>query len=178
MTDHYLWVDLETTGLDPNRCGILEIAAVLTTTDMKVIDEFESFVLYEESFEREAWEMHNKNGLIAEYEAMNKGHGRAPYREHVEKQLIWLFRGNNVTNPMLAGASVHFDRAFIRHHMRLLDEHLHYRHLDVSAITEMMRGLGYELPDMPASEHRAMSDIRRTMATYRYWREVVGRSGR
>jgi len=169
--EYYLWIDLETTGLNPNLCEVVEIAAVLTTAEMKIVAEYESLV---QTSNRLSWQpaalaMHARNGLIERWSDGEKRH-----IETVEIGLLRMLDDHGASRAMLAGSSVHFDRGFIRRNMTILDDALHYRHLDVSAITEMMRGLGYELPVSPPSEHRAMSDIKRSISLYRHWREVVG----
>ena len=173
--NHYLWIDLETTGLDPERCGIIEIAAVLTTPDMEVLAEYEALVggpPYGLAWEDGALALHSGNGLLERWATesnMNKfGPGTCA------KGIAQLLMAYEVRRPMLAGSSVHFDRRFIARHMGLLHPQLHYRHLDVSAITEMMINLGYPMPEVPPSDHTAMADIKRSMAIYRHWRDVVG----
>lgn len=166
---HYLWIDLETTGLDADRCGIIEIAAVLTTDCMNVIEVYESLVEGTHKWEAGAQKLHLENGLISRL-----CEGVLKHPETIELDILRMLDDRDVKRPTLAGSSVHFDRTFIRRYMRHLDDELDYRHLDVSAITEMMRGLGYELPNAPPSDHTAMADIERSMALYRYWREVIG----
>lgn len=167
---HYLWIDLETTGFDPERCGIIEVAAILTTDRMNVIEVYESLVdAGSHHWEDGAIKMHQKNGLIARrFTSASKHIGT------IERDILRMLDERGVKRPMLAGSSVHFDRTFIHNDMQGLDEALHYRHLDVSAIAEMMRGLGYELPELPPPNHTALSDIHGSIKLFRHWRGVVG----
>lgn len=173
MTDqkHYLWLDLETTGLDPGRCAIIEIAAVLTTHTLDVLGEYETSVgvLGPAVWEAGALRMHAENGLIARWSSDLVN----PDVAEIDGEMCSWINDLDVKRPILAGASVHFDRSFIQVHLPKLDDALHYRHLDVSAITEMMVSAGHTMPDAAPSEHRAMSDVRRTMALYEHWLSVA-----
>lgn len=172
MSKHLLWIDLETTGLDPDRCGIIEIAAVLTTERMEEIGRYEAFVECPDGtiWEPHAMKMHANSGLIERW-----CDGERLELSSVAYDLVGILEAHEIYNPTLAGSSVHFDRRFIRKHMGALDRALSYRHLDVRPITMMMESIGHDSPEAEPS-HRSMADIRQTMEIYRHWRDVVGKS--
>lgn len=170
MSDLFLWVDLETTGLDPSKDVILEVAAILTDDTLKELEAFTTVIDQSgwwaaASGERrrlvapEVREMHEASGLLGESlvpygDAM--GANQAGYR------LSALFNDHDHDRIILAGSSVHFDREFIRRAWSWLDGMLHYRHLDISSVETLLRvaGVEFERGDRP---HRAEPDIRDTL---------------
>jgi oligoribonuclease len=163
MNKHqFLWLDLETTGLDPVRCRILEWAAVLAADaadgDMQPIEAFDSVIHVEpgaELLEMDATvrKMHTANGLLAECFA-----GGATLGES-EAFLIELVGGEATRDVVLAGGGVQFDLGFLRVHMPRFARCLSYRVLDVNALIacEQSWGEGFERETVKA--HRARSDV-------------------
>src|SRR5690554_7393988 len=85
--EYYLWIDLETTGLNPNLCEVVEIAAVLTTAEMKIVAEYESLV---QTSNRLSWQpaalaMHARNGLIERWSDGEKRHIETRSEEHTSE---------------------------------------------------------------------------------------------
>lgn len=160
-----LWIDLETTGLDPKKCSILEVAAVVTTPKLFPIGIVEEVVkpkgkgeLWEEMND---WcrEQHTSSGLWREVVAS------LIRVDDAECQILALIERwfPDDVKPILGGQSVHFDRGFIREHMPELDRRLSHRHIDVTAFMEMISRthVGSPLVKRPGSEtkHRALDDI-------------------
>lgn len=148
-----LWVDLETTGLDPFHDDILEIAVVesefsdpfgpwefIIDTPVKLTPR--ELVPYIQA-------MHTANGLLADCMANGETVTRA--------EDVILARMSPGT-PLIAGSSVHFDLAFLRVHMPRLAARLHYRTYDVRSIELFCQSLG--MPELEKGDaHRAMADV-------------------
>ena len=153
-----LWIDLEMTGLDPEKDKILEVAAIGTNMSLKEVGRFEAVVkvsdkLMKERMVGEFWEKNSKSrdGLMAQ----NKD-GK-PIKE-VEEELLSFLDKNFTKEIYLAGNSIHQDRKFIEREMPELNKRLHYRMLDVSAwkiYFEQALGRRFIKPE----NHRASDDI-------------------
>ncbi len=153
-----LWVDLEMTGLSPEKDRILEVAAIATDMKLEQIATFEAVVNVDEELMRERmvgefWEKNKKarEGLTAQNE-----NGR-PVAE-VERDLIEFLDRNFGKEVYLAGNSIHQDRKFIEREMPELNRRLHYRMLDVSAWKIYFENALKKKFTKP-EDHRAMSDI-------------------
>jgi len=169
-----LWLDLETTGLDPIKDSILEVAAM--TADLEAPFETGSpyetvlnFNLQGISVHPAVIEMHTKNGL---WKACAQS---ATFLGEVEEQLLSMIpqstdRENQTT---LAGSSISFDLSFIRQKMPKLARLLHYRVYDVSSVVLFCRSLG--MSKLPKAEaHRAMADVRESVQLAKHCADWVG----
>ncbi|MDO4760127.1 MAG: oligoribonuclease [Candidatus Saccharibacteria bacterium] len=153
-----LWVDLEMTGLSPEKDRILEVAAIATDFEFNEIVQFEAVVkvpeeLMKERMVGEFWEKNteSRDALIAQ-NASGKGSAE------VEKDLLEFVKTNFGEEVYLAGNSIHQDRKFIDREWPELASKLHYRMLDVSAwkvYFENALGKKFVKRDM----HRALDDI-------------------
>lgn len=160
MEEKLLWVDLEMTGLVPGEDRILEVAALVTDWDFKVIDKYEGVVKVEEEVmkRRMVGEFWEKNKKVKKKLVCQNKDGKEVHV--VEQELLWLvernFRGHE--KVLLAGNSIHQDRKFIDLEWPKLAERLNYRMLDVSALKVMMMGR-YGFFYRKGEKHRAMEDI-------------------
>src|SRR5262245_57762491 len=129
----FVWCDLEMTGLDPNSCVIIELGVVITGPDLKPVAEFERAVWQPDEalarMERFVRDMHTKNGLLERVRKSDTSM-RTAEREVTALVLNHCEYGEGV----LAGNSIHTDRAFISRHMPGFDRALHYRMIDVSSV--------------------------------------------
>lgn len=159
-----LWLDIETDGLDPNKCQILEVAV----READLLDPFTTTHLYESPvwLPRELQldpfilDMHTKNGLLKEC----YGTGR-PLVHEAEQKLLELVPEvvDKRERPVLAGNSVHFDHSFLTVHMPIFASRLSHQHYDVSAVKLFCRSLG--MPhDKGEPAHRAMADVMMSIA--------------
>jgi oligoribonuclease len=172
-------MDLEMTGLDPDRHVIVEVATLVTDDDLQVVAEGPDLVVAtdEEALGRMddfVRNMHTSSGLLDEITASTvslEEAGRATLefiRTHVPKPR---------TVP-LAGNSIGTDRRFLAAFLPEIEEYLHYRSVDVSTIKELARRWYPEAvagAPTKAGGHRAMDDIRESVAELAYYRTAVFR---
>lgn len=179
MRDPLVWVDLEMTGLDPDRDHVVEIAVIVTDGVLEEIVEGPDLVCAAPPDVLDAMapvvrEMHTASGLLASVEAATLT------VEQAEQQVLEFVR-THVPEPAaapLAGNSIHADRAFLRRYLPAFDAHLHYRNVDVSTLKELARRW---YPDALAAApekgggHRALADIRESIAELRHYRATIFR---
>jgi len=164
-TQKFLWLDMEMTGLDPEKEVIIEVAAIVTNNQNEELCAYHQVVTqhadYLEKMDKWNTRQHKKSGL---YDLVPNG---IP-QEQMERELIDLtdkyFKEEKV---ILAGNSIYQDRLFIRKHLLKFAERLHYRMLDISAWKIIFSNHGIVFKK--ENKHRALDDIResvREMKTY------------
>jgi oligoribonuclease len=166
-----LWVDLEMTGLNPKKDIILEVAALITDFDFKILDTYEARIKHDKD---QVEKLLNANSWYRDQVPENrelflKVSDDAKDLGKVEDQLIQFVRKNFSNETVtLAGNSVHFDRNFIRQYWPAFDKLLHYRILDVSSWKIIMNNkYGVEFPK--ANTHRALDDIYESIAELKFY---------
>lgn len=172
----FLWVDLEMTGLNPNKDVILEIAAEITNEKLETIDSYEARIKYPKDKiarlmqENDFWKQYRAN---REYFLNNSETGKP--LESVEKELVdFVTHHFGDEMAILAGNSIHSDKKFIESWMPQLDLRLHYRLLDVTSwkvIMQTMYGIEFEKPEV----HRAYEDIQASIAELQYYLEWLSK---
>lgn len=172
--DRLVWLDLETTGLDPDHDTILEIATVITDKDLNTIATGPVLpVHHPESLylQMDPWcqQTHGASGLIEACRASTIGLAEAEIRT-----LRFIERYVPKGASPLAGSSIHFDRAFLRRLMPTLEGHLHFRCLDVSSFREAIKRWRPDVVEKNVKRypHRAAADIEESIAELRYYREA------
>ena len=172
-----VWVDLEMTGLDVDRCAIIEMAVVLTGDDLEPIAELERVIWQPEEvllrMEPHVRAMHTKNGLLERVRASGTSLADA------ESDAVALVAKHcTFREPVLAGNSVHTDRRFLARYMPVLEGLLHYRQLDVSSLKVLASAWYPELPRFEKGEktHTAIADLRGSLAELAHYREKLFRA--
>jgi oligoribonuclease len=174
--DKLLWLDLEMTGLNPQKDKILEVAAIVTDWDFTELEQIELGVRQNEA---EVQKLLAANPFTAarpdETKALLEFTQQGQSESEVEKQLVELAdRYVTPDSPMLlAGNSIHMDRQFIRTYWPKLEARLHYRMLDVSAWKVLMMGK-YDVVFTKQEAHRALSDIKESIAELQYYLRYFG----
>ena len=175
--DHLIWIDLEMTGLDPDRDSILEIATVVTDKDLNPLAEGPEFAIIHSIDRLEAMDdwnrnQHRKSGLWQRVldSKVDLAHAEALTVEFLSQ---WVPAGKS---PM-CGNSICQDRRFLYRLMPRLERYFHYRNLDVSTIKELARRWSPEVARgfSKDSAHTALSDVRDSIAELRYYRPFMGR---
>jgi oligoribonuclease len=175
--DHLIWIDLEMTGLDPDRDSILEIATAITDKSLNILAEGPEFAIRHELARLEAMDdwnrnQHRKSGLWKRVVDSTTDMATAEALT-MEFVLRWVPAGKS---PM-CGNSICQDRRFLYRSMPRLERFFHYRNLDVSTIKELARRWAPEIGTGFAkdSAHTALSDVRDSIAELRYYRQFMGR---
>jgi oligoribonuclease len=176
--DHLVWVDLEMTGLDPEKNTILEIATLITDGALNVVADGPVLVVHQpatvlESMDEWCREHHGASGLTARSAASTLSIADA------EAQTLAFAREYcTVRSSPLCGNSVHQDRRFLVRYMPAFDAFLHYRNIDVSTVKELVRRWYPAGPTAPEKKHAhlALDDIRESLDELRFYRQHFFRS--
>lgn len=162
----FLWVDLEMTGLDPEKQVITEVAAIVTDIKLNEIATYESIIKHSKRTldKADEWVLDNMQAVL---EASAEAHKDT---KEVEEDLVDFINKHFDDYVILAGNSIHQDRRFIRKHMPELEEKLHYRMLDVSAWKVYMMAR-FKLEQNKVNKHRALDDIRGSISELKSYLE-------
>ena len=174
--DRLVWIDCEMTGLDLGGDLLIEVAALVTDSELNVLGDGLDVVIRppQEALDHMrdvVRTMHTTSGLLSELaDGMTLAEAEAQVLAHV-RELVPEPR-----KAPLAGNSVGTDRGFIARDMPELEEHLHYRIIDVSSVKELARRWyprAYFAAPAKAGGHRALADIHESIVELRYYREAV-----
>ena len=172
--DLLVWIDLEMTGLDPERCAIVEIATLVTDADLTVVAEGPNLVIHQpaevlETMDDVVVQMHRRSGLLDRIAASDVDLTAAE-----DATLAFVAEHCAARSSPLCGNSIWKDRQFIERYMKRLDAHLHYRCVDVSTLKELARRWYPARFDPPPKKesHRALDDIRESIAELRWYRQT------
>ena len=167
-----VWIDMEMSGLVPDRERILEVAMVVTDADLNTIAEAPVYVLHQpdEVLEgMDSWNKstHGKSGLVDKVRASTFNEAE------VEARLIEFLKP--IVAPRtapLCGNTVHQDRRFMARYMPLFEQYLHYRIVDVSTLKELARRWRPEVLQGIAKEgrHEALADVYESIEELRHYR--------
>lgn len=174
--DHYIvWLDLEMTGLDPERERIIEIATVITDGNLNTLKEGPELVIHQPDAILDAMDDWNRDHHGAS--GLTERVRRSRITESAAEDETLSFVSQYVTKARLAplaGNSIHQDRRFLERYMPRLNDYLHYRNIDVSTLKELARRWYPDIrPYTKQNPHRALEDIRESIAELRYLRACM-----
>jgi oligoribonuclease len=171
--NHLIWVDMEMTGLDPDKDRIIEVALVVTDAQLNTVAEAPVLVV------------HQSDDVLDGMDSWNKGtHGRSGLIDKVkaavldetavEAQMLTFLEQYvpSRASPM-CGNSICQDRRFMARSMPKLEAYFHYRNLDVSTLKELMKRWKPELAKglVKQSKHEALADIYESIDELKYYRD-------
>jgi len=168
-----IWVDLEMTGLDPERDVIIEMATIVTDSALHTLAEGPVIAVHQPDSvlaQMDEWNTthHTRSGLV---ERVRNSRTDAAAAEAATLAFLaeWVAPGSS---PM-CGNTICQDRRFLARYMPQLEAFFHYRNLDVSTLKILMRLWRPELEAgvVKAGSHQALDDIRESVAELRYYRE-------
>jgi oligoribonuclease len=179
VDDRLVWIDLEMTGLDLQRHRIVELAVLVTDAQLEVLADGLDLVVHQPpevlaEMEDIVRKMHAKSALLAEIERSSLTLDAAG-KEAIE--YIKQFVPEPGTAPM-CGNSIGVDRRFLDRYLPDLDRYLHYRSIDVSSLKELCRRWypeAYKKRPSKTEAHRALDDIKESVAELRYYRDAIMR---
>ncbi|UQA62715.1 oligoribonuclease [Polyangium aurulentum] len=173
--DRLVWVDLEMTGLDPERCAIVEIATIVTDTELSILEEGPNLVIHQpeevlatmNDFVRD---LHTRSGLLERIRAST-----VTTSEAAQKTFSFIQRHCVKGTARLCGNSVWKDREFLERYMPDVVGYLHYRIIDVSTLKELVRRWcpPDRLPPRKKETHRALDDIRESIEELAFYRQLL-----
>ncbi|AQW50973.1 oligoribonuclease [Streptomyces sp. 4503] len=176
MNDRMVWIDCEMTGLSLANDALIEVAALVTDSELNIQGEGVDIVVRPPAealvtMPEVVRDMHTTSGLLAELEG-------GTTLEDAQDQVLAYIREHvpEAGKAPLCGNSVGTDRGFLLRDMPTLESYLHYRIVDVSSIKELARRWyprAYFNSPKKNGNHRALADIHESIAELRYYREAI-----
>jgi oligoribonuclease len=172
-TSNLIWIDMEMSGLDPDRDRVLEIAIVVTNASLEIVAEAAPIVVHQSDAVLSAMDTwntstHARTGLTERVRASRTTEAQA------EQRMLDFVAAHvpPATSPM-CGNSVHQDRRFLARYMPRLEAHFLYRNLDVSTLKELAKRWRPGLLEglVKAGRHEALADIHESIDELKYYRE-------
>jgi oligoribonuclease len=170
-----IWVDLEMTGLDPETHKIIEIASIVTDSELNILAEGPVLAVHqpeEELAKMDDWctNTHTASGLVERVR-----NSKVTEQDAVAQTIAFLEPWVPKGASPICGNSIGQDRRFLYKHMPELEEYFHYRYLDVSTLKELTRRWKPEVLDGFSKQgtHLALDDIRESIAELKYYRETI-----
>ena len=170
------WVDIETTGLEPATCVILEIAVVVTNDDLIIEGSWERIFRHRrlpDEVDPYVVNMHTVSGLWKE-SAMS----HHTVRDGARDLYLFLSGFTNDFQVAMGGSTVHFDRSFLKEWMPQVERWFHYRNLDVSSLKRFASMWRPDVEEFKGRDtHRAMADVLDSIQMAQYYRSATFNQG-
>jgi oligoribonuclease len=174
VKDRLVWLDMEMTGLDPVRCVPLQVAVVVTTSELEELESLEITIWQPDSaletMEPFVRRMHTTNKLLDDVRK-----SETSVAEAEKRMMAMLCRWTTYREGILCGNSIHTDRRFLQQYFPVFEGYLHYRMVDVSSLKELVRRwYGSDaLFSKGVGAHTALSDIKESIAELKHYRATV-----
>jgi oligoribonuclease len=177
VTDRLVWIDCEMTGLELRRDALIEVAVLVTDAELTVLDDGLDIIIHTGDDVLDTMipfvrDMHAASGLTEQVRASAVTLGEAENRvlEYVKSHVP------EAKAAPLCGNSIATDRGFLARDMPTLDEHLHYRMIDVSSIKELAKRWYpkvYQSQPAKGLAHRALADIHESVQELQFYRRTL-----
>jgi oligoribonuclease len=170
--DNLIWIDMEMTGLDPEKERIIEIATIVTDSKLNVIAEGPVYAVHQsdallQSMDQWNTKQHNGSGLVARVKA-----SRVTEKEAEMATIEFLKQYVPAGKSPMCGNTIYQDRRFLSRYMPDLEKYFHYRLLDVSTLKELALRWAPKIYNglQKESKHLALDDIRESIEELKYYR--------
>ena len=171
--NNLVWIDLEMTGLDPESCKIIEIATIVTDSELNILAEGPVLAIHQDKAELDKMDdwcttHHTNSGLVARVLASDVSEAVA-----IAQTIAFLEEWVPAGKSPLCGNSIGQDRRFLVKYMAELEAYFHYRNIDVSTIKELGRRWCPEVVDSFKKQglHLALDDIRESIGELQHYRQ-------
>ena len=172
--DNLIWIDLEMTGLDPEKEKIIEIATIITDSDLNVIAEGPNIAIHQsnellDSMDEWNVNQHTSSGLI---DAVRTS--IISDKEAELETLDFISKYVPSRKSPMCGNTVSHDRRFLNKYMPELENYFHYRHIDVSSVKELIvRWMNQAQSYQKNSNHRALDDIKDSINELKHYKKLL-----
>lgn len=170
-----IWIDLEMTGLDPETHKVIEIATIVTDSQLNILAEGPVLAVHQPESELQKMDdwctnTHTQSGLVERVRQSQVSEDDA-----VAQTIAFLEQWVPAGKSPICGNSIGQDRRFLYKHMPRLEEYFHYRYIDVSTIKELTRRWQPAVLDgfSKQGSHLALDDIRESIAELQFYRSTV-----
>ena len=172
--NNLVWIDMEFTGLDPHTHVILEIACIITDSQLNTLEQGPDIAIHHKADKlagMDEWNRthHHESGLLEKVKKSGETHESA---EMKILKFVSIYCKKN--SALLCGNSIYQDRYFLKAYMPRIDAYLHYRNIDVSTIKELCHRWFPGVPLFVKKKcHRALDVIQESIAELKYYKNII-----